>query len=122
MNPDVCVRVHMSGVCYSLTVNPMTCVSSYTFPPLNPGHTSHDTPEDTVLVVQVVCALEQYEELAAVGVGAAVGHGQNAAPAVQQARVQFVLEGGAVHRLPTGSRARRVSTLSTHPSFVAGRL
>ncbi len=61
-----------------------------------PALTSHHPAKHCVLVVQVVRRLVEDEELGAVGVGAAVGHAEHAAPAVQQPRVHLVLQGWAV--------------------------
>lgn len=75
------------------------------------GRAAHDAPKHGVLEVQVPRALEQDEELAAVAVRAAVGHGQHAAPGVGQPLVQLVAEGRAVDRLAARASAGRVAAL-----------
>ena len=77
--------------------------------------TSHHTAKHAVLVVQVVGRLVQQEELRAVAVLAAVGHGQHAAPAMLQPAVHLVLRGAGRQREEGGSERAGVlcSRLST---------
>lgn len=61
--------------------------------------------EHGVLAVQVRSGVEGDEELAAVGVRAAVGHAHHALPAVRQARMELVREGPLPEALSARSRA-----------------
>lgn len=64
-----------------------------------------------MLVVQVRCFFESYEELAAVGLWACVGHAQDAWFRVREFGVELVLEHLAKNALAPGSGSGRIPAL-----------
>mmetsp|Transcript_36702 Transcript_36702/g.103578 ORF Transcript_36702/g.103578 Transcript_36702/m.103578 type:complete len:267 (+) Transcript_36702:174-974(+) len=74
-------------------------------------HSSHDLPKHGVLVVQVVCALVEDEELAAIGTWAAVGHAEDSTARVGEPAVQLVPESVSVDAGPALAGAGGVAAL-----------
>src|SRR3954447_10351910 len=71
-------------------------------------HPVNDFAEDAVTVVEVRCRPERNEELAAIGVGTAIRHRQNAGLAVTQRRMKLVCE---IVPGPTRTSAERIAAL-----------
>src|SRR3954471_20154611 len=71
-------------------------------------HAFDDFAEHAMTIVEVRGGTERNEELAAVGVGAAVSHRQDAGLAVALRRMKFVLEGEA---RAAGALAQRIASL-----------
>lgn len=74
-------------------------------------HAIDDLAKDGVLAIEVRRGGQGDEELAAVGAGPAVGHGQDALAGVSARGVELVLELAAVDGLAARARARRVAAL-----------
>lgn len=79
-----------------LLFRPVLPIDLHGFDLVQGGPALDDPPEDRVLPVQMVGFSKGEEELAAVGVGPLVRHGQDAAGVVSQSGLDLVFEGLAV--------------------------
>ena len=72
----------------------------------------HNLTKDRVAVVQPGSEGRGYEKLTAVGVGAGIGHGQNAFFGKAEAGIEFVLKFATPEGLPTSAGACGIATLN----------
>lgn len=84
------------------------------FPPANTSHPPlhPHLPKDHVLPIQPRSGRSAQEELAAVGVGPSVGHGQDPSACVLQLPRDLVLKLAAIYRLPPSAGPRGVAPCS----------
>lgn len=78
---------------------------------LHDAHSAGHAAEDGVLPVEPGGGRQRDEELRAVGVGAGVGHGDDARAGVPQLGGDLVAKLAAEYALPSSTGARRVATL-----------
>src|SRR5919109_545354 len=90
------------AVDHDIRLRPIARVGLYLADFLDDIQSLDDFAKHRMLVIEVRCGSERDEELAAVGVGAGIGHRQDAGFAVSQCGVEFVgeLVAGATVSLP----------------------